>query len=551
MDQTAFETLLLSYQDNEAALTAIRLIKHSNASVFLTGSAGTGKTSLAQQIRQCLHKNLLLLSPSTEDAIQIGGQSLFSFFGFSAAVFVPNQHKLAPLSAEKIQILAQTELIMIEDIGTLRCDQMQRIDETLRHYLDSKLPFAGKQMVLVGDLYQLPPKLDHLDKNSVQLLRSQYSSRYFFGATCFDQNFKIHLVELQVNYRHKTPLFTEILSAVRLNKLDQSQLDTLNTRSTKDHSLHPLYQIMLCSQRDIAEQVNREQLEQLEGPQLNFKAAIAGIQVDKLQYPSDFILSLKIGAQVVFVSQDPQKRWNKGSLGIVHNIFENQVEISLFSGKEQRILKLERQNWPIINYQWNTSSNSIEPTTLGTFSQFPIRLGWSISVHQAQGFCFEKIYLKLDRRSFAAGETYAALSRCSSLKGVYLNRAFLREDIFSDKRIARFLDAGNKKNIRLTHTNYTQQVTIIEALEIRLAHIGQKQHNVGYQLSEQAQKIAWQTSDIQAAQKNLKSVEQKLADTLQQIANKDKQLEQTEKTKVSLQMFLAFLILVVLCIFFS
>ena len=323
MDQTAFETLLLSYQDNEAALTAIRLIKHSNASVFLTGSAGTGKTSLAQQIRQCLHKKLLLLSPSTEVAIQISGQSLFSFFGFPAAVFVPNQHQLAPLSAEKIQILAQTELIMIEDIGTLRCDQMQRIDETLRHYLDSKLPFAGKQMVLVGDLYQIPPKLDHLDKNSIQLLRSQYSSRYFFGASCFDQNFKIHLVELQVNYRYKTPLFKEILAAVRLNKLDQSQLDTLNTRCTKDHSLHPYYQIMLCSQRDISEQINREQLEQLEGPQLNFKAAIAGIQVDKSQYPSDFILSLKIGAQVVFVSQDPKKRWNKGSLGIVHNIFEN------------------------------------------------------------------------------------------------------------------------------------------------------------------------------------------------------------------------------------
>ena len=551
LQKTAFESLLGSYPDHQAAQSAIRLIEHTKASVFLTGAAGCGKTHLAAQIRKSLQKKWLLFSPTAEIALRIGGQSIFSFFGLASSIYVPNQHAIPTLSAEKIKILAHCELIMIEQVGILRCDHMQLIDVMLRHYLKSERPFAGKQMILMGDLYQIPPNLEQLDKKSIQLLQAHYSSRYFFGASCFQQNFKFHLVELKTNYRHQDEGFKDLLNAVRYNSIDENQLTSLNARCTQDHSIQKVDKIMLCSMPQTAEHINQQKLDALDGPQLNFKAAVAGIQLEKTQYPCDYILGLKIGAHVVFVNKDSQSRWTKGSLGTVYNIYENYLEISIRQRKQEKTIKVERFNWSVKEHQWDPKSNSYHLNTVGDFSQFPIRLGWSMSVQQAQGFSFDHIYIKLDRRNFAAGLTYAALSRCKTLKGIYLKRPFLREDIFSDKRIARFIDSENKKNHWSDQAYFWQQNTIIEALEKAKLSEQAKQQDVGYKLSEQAQKIEWQAADIQAAKQNLKNLEQKNASLLNQQAMHESTLNQSEKTKAALQMLLVFLLLVILSMFFS
>lgn len=553
--------LLNAYQDNQKAKDAIRLIEHTPSSVFLTGKAGTGKSTLLKVLTQSLTKQHIVLAPTELAALQVGGENIHSFFGFEWRVYLPNDPHIPPLPPTTIQLLEEIELIIIDEISMVRCDLMNAIDLSLRWHLKSDLPFGGKQLLMIGDLYQLPPIIDERDKEAVNLLRTNYTSRYFFSAKAFEGDFRYQIVELSKVYRQKDKKFISLLNAIRVNQLDRHHLELLNERFGVKGGLASNFKVTLASTNAVIKQLNEDNLEAIEAPLVTFHAEEKGNFANVgSAYPTDKELRIKVGAQIMFIKDDDEARWVNGTIGRIVEIFEDKILVEIKAGKGMEVVDVYIHTWYKYVYQWNHETEAVEQKTVGTFTQFPIKLAWGITIHKSQGQTFDHVIINLGRKAFATGQTYVALSRCTSFKGITLKRPISPEDIFVDKRITKFLEAQKQyradKNSYITMLEHTersiqQQHLIISSLEQKAAIQQQEAQKLVRNLVEQSKKIDWLSTDLEAAKNNLKENESKLGQALSDLAESEKDLNNALGTKGLYQIALVILALACLWLLFS
>lgn len=430
-------------KENPELQQALQIIRFTRRSLFLTGKAGTGKSTFLRYIATHTKKKNIILAPTGIAAINAGGSTLHSFFKLPFHPLLPNDMSYSvrnirdtlKYNRDKVKLIQEVELIIIDEISMVRADIIDFIDKVLRIYCRKmREPFGGKQMLFVGDIYQLEPVIKDEDR---QLLRPFYKSGYFFDANIFKEMRQV-CIELKKVYRQNDPEFISILDNIRVSKISDKQLSLLNTRvgakiSTNDNQLS----ITLSTLRDTVDFINQRKLEALDGEPVIFKGCVEGeFPVSSLPTPMELVL--KIGAQVLFVKNDKEKRWVNGTLGTIVDIDTknfNIITIILENGQE---LDVEREVWSNMKYSFDETEKKIIEEEIGTYTQFPLRLAWAITVHKSQGLTFNNVKIDFTGGVFAAGQTYVALSRCKSLQGISLNLPIRRGDIFVSHAVVEF-----------------------------------------------------------------------------------------------------------------
>lgn len=406
---------------------------------FITGRAGTGKSTLLRLWRKTSEKKIVVLAPTGIAALQAGGQTIHSFFRFPPRIMEKGDFR----KLKNRRLISALEVIIIDEISMVRADMLDNIDRALRLNRSCEEPFGGVQMVFFGDLYQLPPVI--AGKEEREYLAARYETPYFFSAEVWQQGVKITGIELTKIYRQKERLFLRLLEEIRNNTADEETLETLNQRYRPDQPM-PEHGITICTLRHLARSINLKKLQELPGPSLVFQAVVTG-NFSRTSSPAPPELILKKGAQVMFVKNDPLKRFVNGSLGEITGISENEITVRPIGSEsknfdtEENVLssagapiRLQKHIWEHIRYRIRPDG-TIESEVTGTFEQYPLSLAWAMTIHKSQGMTFDQIVIDMGGGAFDFGQTYVALSRCTRLEGLFLKRPLKMSDIQTDEQI--------------------------------------------------------------------------------------------------------------------
>ncbi len=410
-----------------------KFLEETDCNIFLTGKAGTGKTTFLHTLRQQTEKRLVVTAPTGVAAINAGGVTLHSFFQRSPGPYVPGDFAAERhnIRKEKVNVMRNLDLLVIDEISMVRADLLDSVDAVLRRYRGNELPFGGVQLLMIGDLYQLPPVVKESDW---QILRHHYRTPYFFSSQALC-NSEMLTVELTHIFRQQDNRFIRLLNRVRENRVDAEDLRLLNSRYA-DGVEAKEGTITLCSHNRMAERINDKRLAALAGRSRSYSAEVSG-EFPESTWPAAEVLHLKVGAQVMFVRNDisAEKLFYNGKIGRVTWIDSDRVGVRC--EEDEAEIEVKAVSWENVEYSLNSETMELDRNAIGSFRQFPLKLAWAITIHKSQGLTFEQVIIDANA-AFAHGQTYVALSRCRSLEGLTLASPITANSIKTDENVRRF-----------------------------------------------------------------------------------------------------------------
>lgn len=441
----------------------VDFVTQTNHSLFLTGKAGTGKTTLLKYIKANCFKQMAIVAPTGVAAINASGTTIHSLFQLPFQPFLPETKsqllQTLKYQRSRLNLLRQLELLIIDEVSMVRCDVLDALDVILRSVRRRHtLPFGGLQVLLIGDMFQLPPVVK---AEEWELLSRVYPSPFFFDSLVLQEHKPVY-IELQKVHRQSDDLFIDVLNKVRNNKMDVAAINVLNSRYKPNISKDELEHIITLTTHNYkADAINAKAMADLKGKAYTFKAEVTGSFPDR-NYPVDEALILKKGARVMFLKNDQDKRYFNGKTGVVSEIDKETIKVQC-EGEEEPII-VGKEVWENINYSLNKTTQQIEEDKLGDFTQYPLRLAWAITIHKSQGLTFDKVIIDA-QEAFSAGQVYVALSRCRSLEGLILKTPLDNRSLNNDRHVLSFSESGSqqgdvKQTFKTARKSYLTQLIL-------------------------------------------------------------------------------------------
>ncbi len=443
------------YEKQKSAFTVtdefkdiLHLLNNTSESIFISGKAGTGKSTLLQYFTARTTKKYVILAPTGVAAMNVKGQTVHSFFRLPPRLIQP--HTLKPEYA-KNALYENLDMVIIDEVSMISANLMDAIDQSLRINRNRPdEPFGGLQMVFIGDLFQLPPVV----KTDLQeYFKATYGGNYFFDSPVFKTDFFYHRKELTHVFRQKDERFKQVLNRIRENNASFKDFVLLNSRHRNNVGDNNSSVFLTTTNRNV-KKINKENLANLPTKEFSYEAALTGKINEEfeqlknrlaekkiseqefedeieMRFPTNVFLKLKVGAQVMMIKNDSLKRWVNGTVGHISKLTETAIWVEIGAN----VYQLERESWEEISYRYDARSKEIRENILGTFTQFPVKLAWAMTIHKSQGKTFDKVVIDLGSGAFSHGQTYVALSRCRTLEGIVLNKEIRPSDIIVDERV--------------------------------------------------------------------------------------------------------------------